>query len=234
MHNDIIIPSEVNIVAKEKNRAVFEIRPLLPGYGTTLGNALRRVILSSLPGAAITKVKIANVPHEFSTIPGVLEDVIDIMLNLKQVRLIMKSENFAELKLVAKGKKEVKAKDIKTPSTVEIVNKDLKLFTITDDKTEVDMTLIAERGRGYMPAEFLTQERLLPGEIMLDANFSPIVNVVYEVENYRFLMRTDYNLLRLTIETDGTMTPEEAFKEACQILINQFEALNKSVSHEAS
>jgi DNA-directed RNA polymerase subunit alpha len=223
--NDLITASDVSLVLKERNKAVFEIKPLSPGYGVTLGNALRRVLLSSLPGAAITKVKIENVPHEFTTIPGVLEDVLDIVLNLKQVRIKMEIEGPAELKLEVKGKGEVRAKDIQTPAGVEIVNKDLTLFTITSDETEVKMNLLVEKGRGYVPSELLSQERLLPGEIRLDANFSPIRNAVYEVENYRYLARTDYNLLRLTIETDGTMDPTEAFKEACRILINQFNSL---------
>lgn len=227
MHNDLILPTSFEIVSLEGNRAVFEIKPLFPGYGITLGNALRRVLLSSLPGAAITKVKIANVPHEFTTIPGVLEDVLDIALNLKQVRLKMNSEMPVEISLEVKGKKEVKAKDLQTSSAIEVVNKDLTLFTLTDEKAEVKMTLLVEKGRGYLPAEILYQERLLPGEIVLDANFSPIVNATYEVENYRFLARTDFNLLRLIIETDGTITPQEALKMACDILIDQFANLKK-------
>lgn len=227
MHNDLVLASEINLILKEKNKAVFEIKPLFPGYGVTLGNALRRVLLSSLPGAAITKVKIENVPHEFTTIPGVLEDVLDLVLNLKQVRIKMVGKEAQELKLEAKGKGEVKAKEIQVVSGVEIVNPELTLFTITDDKTEVKMSLLVERGRGYVPAELLSQERLLPGELRLDANFSPIKNAVYEVENCRYLTRTDFNLLRLTIETDGTMSPEEAFREASQILIDQFTALIK-------
>lgn len=225
MHNDLVLPSEINLILKEKNKAVFEIKPLFPGYGVTIGNALRRVLLSSMPGAAIVKVKIANVPHEFTTIPGVLEDVLDIMLNLKQVRIKMEGDEPKELKLTAKGKGEIRAKNIQTVTGVEIVNPELHLFTITDDKTAVEMTLVVEKGRGYVPAELLSQERLLPGEIRLDANFSPIKNAVYEVENYRYLTRTDFNLLRLTIETDGTMNPEDALQEACRVLINQLNAL---------
>lgn len=225
MHNDLVLPTDISLVSKEENKAVFEIKPLFPGYGVTLGNAIRRVLLASMSGAAIVKVKIENVPHEFTAIPGVLEDVLDISLNLKQVRVKMDADESKELKLEVKGKKDVKAKDIQTVSGVEIVNPDLHLFTITDDKTEVRMTLIVEKGRGYVSAELLSQDRLLPGEIVLDANFSPIKNVIYEVENYRYLTRTDFNLLRLTIETDGRMTSEDAFQEACQILIKQLNAL---------
>lgn len=229
MYNDLVLPNEINLILKEKNKAVFEIKPLFPGYGVTIGNTLRRVLLSSMPGAAITKVKIKNVPHEFSTIPGVLEDVLDIMLNLKQVRIKMEGDESRELNLIAKGKGEIKAKSIQTVTGVEIINPELHLFTITDDKTEVEMTLVVEKGRGYVSSELLSQERLLPGEIRLDANFSPIRNAVYEVESYRYLTRTDFNLLRLTIETDGTITPEDALQEACQVLINQLNVfLNKN------
>lgn len=229
MYNDLVLPNEINLILKEKNKAVFEIKPLFPGYGVTIGNALRRVLLSSMPGAAITKVKIKNVPHEFSTIPGVLEDVLDIMLNLKQVRIKMEGDESRELNLIAKGKGEIKAKSIQTVTGVEIINPELHLFTITDDKTEVEMTLVVEKGRGYVSSELLSQERLLPGEIRLDANFSPIRNAVYEVESYRYLTRTDFNLLRLTIETDGTITPEDVLQEACQVLINQLNVfLNKN------
>jgi DNA-directed RNA polymerase subunit alpha len=193
----------------------------------TLGNALRRVLLSSLVGAAITSVKIENVLHEFSTIPGVLEDVLDITFNLKRVRIKMDIEGPVELKLEAKGKKEVRAGDIKKVAGVEIVNPDLLIATLTSSQAELKMTLIVEKGRGYSPAEERMKGKVVAGEIILDAIFSPVINAVYEIENIRYAERTDYNLLRLTIETDGTKKPEEAFEEAVQILQEQLSALIK-------
>ncbi|MER3570272.1 MAG: DNA-directed RNA polymerase subunit alpha [Patescibacteria group bacterium] len=223
--NDLILPDKPKLILSEKNKAIFEIKPLYPGYGVTLGNALRRVLLSSLLGAAIVKVRIENVLHEFSTIPGVYEDVLDILLNLKKVRLKMQIEEPVELTLEAQGKKEIKAKDINTPAGVEIVNPDHHIATLTDDNASLKMVLVAEKGRGYVLSEELTKEKLIAGEIVLDANFSPVINVSYEVENIRYLERTDYNLLRLVIETDGTKTPQEALEEALDILIKQFQSL---------
>ena len=228
MINDLILPEKPKLIFSETNKAVFEIRPLYPGYGVTLGNALRRVLLSSLVGAAITKIKIENVPHEFSTIPGVLEDVLDITLSLKKVRFKMDIDEPVEVILDIKGEKEVRARDIKVPTGLKITNPDHYLATLTDKKAELKMILTVERGRGFSLAEERTKERLLPGEIVIDAIFSPVVNSAYEVENIRYQERTDYNLLRLTIETDGTKTPEECLEEAVKILIDQFNVfLNK-------
>ncbi|GIW67354.1 MAG: hypothetical protein KatS3mg096_222 [Candidatus Parcubacteria bacterium] len=227
MINDLVLPEKPKLILADGNKAVFEIAPLYPGYGVTLGNALRRVLLSSLVGAAITSVKIENVLHEFSTIPGVLEDVLDITFNLKRVRAKMEIEGPVELKLEVKGKKEIRAKDIKPVAGVEIVNPDLLIATLTSNEAELKMTLILERGRGYSPAEERMKERVVAGEIILDAVFSPVVNAVYEIENIRYAERTDYNLLRLTIETDGTKKPEEAFEEAVKILQDQLNALIK-------
>lgn len=228
MINDLILPEKPKLIFSETNKAVFEIKPLSPGYGVTLGNALRRVLLSSLVGAAITKVKIENVLHEFSTIPGISEDVLDITLNLKKVRFRMEINGPVEVNLEAKGEKEVKAKDIQIPAGLKIINPDHHLATLTDKKAELKMILTIEKGRGFSAAEERTKERLLPGEIVLDAIFSPVVNVIYEVENIRYQERIDYNLLRLTIETDGTKTPEEALEEATKILIEQLSVfLNK-------
>jgi len=227
MINDLVLPEKPKLVFAEGNKAIFEIAPLYPGYGVTLGNALRRVLLSSLIGAAITSVKIENVLHEFSTIPGVLEDVLDITFNIKKIRVNMEIEGPVELYLEAKGKKEVKAGDIKKVAGVEIVNPNLTIATLTADDAELKMTLILQKGRGYSPAEERMKEKVVAGEIVLDAIFSPVLNAVYEIENIRYEERTDYNLLRLTIETDGTKTPEEAFKEAVQILQEQLNSLIK-------
>jgi DNA-directed RNA polymerase subunit alpha len=227
MINDLILPEKPKLVLADGNKAVFEISPLYPGYGVTLGNALRRVLLSSLVGAAITSVKIENVLHEFSTIPGVLEDVLDITFNLKRVRIRMDIEGPVELKLEAKGKKEIRAGDIKKVAGVEIVNPDLLIATLTSSQAELKMTLIVEKGRGYSPTEERMKGKVVAGEIILDAIFSPVINAIYEIENIRYAERTDYNLLRLTIETDGTKKPEEAFEEAIKILQDQLSALLK-------
>lgn len=225
MINDLVIAEKARLILKEKDKAVFEIQPLSPGYGVTLGNALRRVLLSSLPGAAITRIKIDNVLHEFSTIPGVLEDVLDIALNLKKVRLSMDIDGPVELTLNAKGKKEVRAKDIQTVAGVSIVNPDHLIATLTKDSAELKITLTVEKGRGFSPAEERMKEKNIAGEIILDAIFSPVINAVYEIENIRYLDRTDFNLLRLTIETDGSKNPETVLEEAVKILINQLEAI---------
>ncbi len=225
MINDLVLAEKPKLVFFEANKGVFEIAPLSPGYGVTLGNALRRVLLSSLVGAAITKVKIEGVLHEFSTIPGVLEDVLDIVFNLKKVRIKMDIDGPAELFLEAKGKKEVRAKDIQTPAGVTIVNPNHLIATLTSEKATLKMNLVVEKGRGYSSVEERTKEKVVAGEIILDAIFSPVINAVYEIENIRYKERTDYDLLRLTIETDGTKTPEEALKEAVLILKDQLEAL---------
>jgi len=227
MINDLILPEKPKLVLVDGNKAVFEIAPLYPGYGVTLGNALRRILLSSLVGAAITSVKIENVLHEFSTIPGVMEDVLDITFNLKRVRIKMDIEGPVELSLEAKGKREVRAGDIKKVAGVEIVNPDLLIATLTSSQAELRIMLTVEKGRGYSPAEERMKERVVAGEIILDAIFSPVTNAIYEIENIRYAERTDYNLLRLTIETDGTKKPEEAFYEAVEILQNQLSALVK-------
>lgn len=236
---DIIhLPVEPRIVFKEGNRAVFEFAELYPGYGVTLGNALRRVLLSSIPGAALTSVKIEGIQHEFSTLPNLLEDIIEITLNLKQVRLQIKSESQEPqiLHLKAKGERIVTAADIKCPALVEIINKDLHIATLTSKSAELSMELIAEKGIGYVSAPEIKREKLPVGIINLDATFTPIRKVNFEVENMRVGERTDFNQLRLDVETDGTITPEEAFDKACDILISHFNAIKieRAVSTHAS
>lgn len=228
MIKELIFPESIKLVASEENKGVFEISPLYPGYGVTIGNALRRVLLSSIKGSAITTVSIEGVLHEFSTIPGVLEDVIDIILALKQIRIKYEGEEPVEMELEKSGEGEVFAGDIKTPFGVEIVNPNLKICTITNKDTTLKMKFIVEKGYGYSPAEERTKERVEPGTIVLDAIFSPIVNVSYEVENIVYKGRADYNLLRLTIETDGTIKPEEALLEAADILIKHFSIINEA------
>ncbi len=223
--NDLVFPEKPKPILYEEKKATFEIKPLFPGFGVTLGNALRRVLLSSLLGSAITKVRIEGVEHEFSTLPGVYEDILDILLNLKKIRIKMDLDYPVELKLEVKGKREVKAKDIEKVAGVEIVNPEVHIATLTREDAELRMYLTVEKGRGYVLSENLSKEKPKVGELYLDANFSPVVNVSYEVENVRYLERTDFDLLRITVETDGTKSPTEAINEAIEILINYFETL---------
>lgn len=228
----ISLPKKPKVTKKHPNKAVFEIEALYPGYGITIGNAIRRVLLSSLEGSAITKVKLAGVSHEFSTIKGVLEDVILILLNLKKVRFKMYNSEPQVGTLKVKGEKEIRASDFKLPPQVEIVNKDLHIATITDKNTTLEMEIQIERGIGYEPAERRKKEKLEIGAISLDAIYTPIKNVAFRFENMRVGERTDYDRLILEIETDGTLSPEKAFSDACQILVSHFSFLNKSLEPE--
>lgn len=218
----IQLPSEPKIISKKENTGIFEISPLYPGYGMTIGNALRRVLLSSLEGASVTSVKIKGVDHEFSTISGVMEDVVDIILNLKKVRFKVFKDEPVILSLVAKGEGEIKASDIKSTSDVEIVNPDQHIATITDKKTEIDAEITIEKGVGYVPVEQRQKEKLSIGKIATDGVFTPIKGVNFTVENIRVGQRTDYNKVVLEIETDGTISPEMALKSACEIAIEHF------------
>lgn len=209
-----------------ENAGRFVISDCYPGYGTTIGNALRRVLLSSLEGAGITSVKIKGVSHEFSTIEGVLEDVVQIILNLKRVRVRSFSEEPIKLTLSAKGEGEVTAGQIKTPSDVEIVNPDHLIATITDKKASLEMELEVQRGVGYVAAEQREDGEKEIGKIAIDTIFTPIRRVNYSVENVRVGKRTDYDKVSVDIYTDGTVTPAEAFSQAVEILMAQFEALS--------
>ncbi len=221
---NIPLPTKVEVKkSKEnKNKASIIIEPCYPGYGITLGNALRRVLLSSLKGGALVAVKIKGVHHEFSTIPYVKEDVVDIILNLKQLRLRIKGDNLEMLHLDVKGEKKVKASDIKTPPNVEIANPDLEIATLTDKKAHLEMKLWAKSGRGYLPSEEQEKREWEVDTITMDSIFTPIVNVGFKVENTRVGERTDFEKLILDIETDGTITPEEALKKSALILVRHF------------
>lgn len=199
------------------------IEPLPQGYGMTLGNALRRVLLSSLPGAAITQVKIAGVSHEYSTIKGVKEDVVQILLNLKKVRLSIDGDKPVKLDLSVKGPKEVTAKDLEVPAGAKVSNPDQPIATLTDAKTKLEIELTAEKGVGYVPVE--GRRGLGIGVIPLDANFTPIRKVNYRVEATRVGQITNFDKLTFEIETDGTTTPAESVKEAAQILSDYFNVL---------
>lgn len=222
----IPIPNKPNILESKNNKAVFEIKPCYPGYGLTLGNALRRVLLCSIPGTAVTGVKISGVKHEFSTIPYVLEDVVNIILNLKQLCFVMHSQEPQILTVSAKGERKVLAKDIKTSSDVEIVYKQAHIATLTDKKAFLEMEIILEKGLGYYPVEQRSARPREIGIIAIDAFFSPIKRVNYHVENIRMGKRTDFDKLILEIETDGSIVPEQAFEQAVEILLKHVKALD--------
>ncbi len=207
---------------KGKNQAVFEVQGLYPGYGVTIGNALRRVLLSSLEGVAVTEVKIKGVPHEFSTIPGVLEDMIMIILSLKNLRFKIHEGTTHKVELSVKGEKKVTGADFKIFPQIELTNPDLELATITDKKTELIMEITIEKGIGYEPRDHRKIKKPEIGAIAMDAIFTPIRNVNFNVENMRVGERTDFDKLSIEIETDGTITPEGAFYQACEILIKHF------------
>lgn len=228
----ISLPLLPKITKQEGNKAFFEIEGCYPGHGITLGNALRRVLLSSLGGAAITGVKIKGVQHEFSTIPFVAETVLDIILNLKQIRLKLHSDQPVKIFLKAKGEKEVSAKDIETPSEVEVVTKDVHIATLTDKKAALEMEIEVDRGLGYEPVESRKRERLEIGQIAIDAFFTPVKKVNFEVENMRVGERTDYNRLKIEIETDGTISPSEALEKAGKILVDHFGVISNFTKKE--
>jgi len=221
----IPLPNPPKVIQQKGNKAIFEIRSLYPGYGITLGNSLRRVLLSSLEGAAITQVKIKGVSHEFSTIPGVLEDVIMILLNLKKLRFKLFSKEPQKAVLKVKGEKEVTGKDLKLPSEVEIVNPQSHIATLTKPSALLEMEVLIEKGVGYLPVEGREEKKPEVGVIFLDAIFTPVKKVNFKVENMRVGKRTDFDKLKLEIETDGTVTPQEAFKKACEILLSHFKFL---------
>lgn len=224
----IPLPHKPKIIKQEKNKAVFEIEALYPGYGVTLGNSLRRVLLSSLSGAAVTQMKIKGVPHEFSTISGILEDVIQLMLNLKQLRFKIYTEEPQKATLKVKGEKKIKGSDFEIPAQLELLNKDCHIATLTDKKAELEMEIQIEKGIGYSPREARKKEKLEIGTIPLDAIFTPIRKVAFRVENMRVGERTDFDRLFLEIETDGTLSPESAFFQASDILIKHFSLFSES------
>lgn len=225
MQYDIILPSKPRVVSEEGNKGIYEIDGLYAGYGYTIGNALRRVLLSSLPGVAATSVKIEGISHEFSAAPGIKEDVILILLNLKQLRFKMHGDEPQIITLSVKGPKKVIAKDFNTPTQVEILNKDLVIATLTNKDAKLNLEVTVEKGLGYVPREVLKKEKIEIGTLILDALFTPIRRVNYEVENMRVGERTDYNRLRFVIETDGSISPAEALEKAIRVVTKQLEAI---------
>jgi DNA-directed RNA polymerase subunit alpha len=220
----IIMPSKPRIVLEEENKGVFEIDGLYPGYGHTLGNSLRRIILSSLPGASVTSIKIDGISHEFQTMDGIKEDVIVMILNLKKIRFKMLSDEPQTVTLSIKGPKEVLAKDVKTGGQVEILNPEIHLVEVTG-KVNLNIEMKVEKGLGFIPKEILQKEKVDIGTIAVDGIFTPIRRVAYEVENMRVGDNTNYNRLRISIETDGTLTPREAFLKSIEIMIYQLKSI---------
>lgn len=225
MDYTINLPSQPRVVKEDETSGVYEIDGLYAGYGHTLGNSLRRIILSSLPGAAITKIKIEGAQHEFSTIPHVKEDVINIILNLKRIRFKMHGDESQKISLSIVGQKEVTAKDIKVPTQLEILNKDAHVASLTSKDAKLDIEITVEKGLGYITRDFLHKERVEIGAIHLDALFTPIRRVNYEVENMRVGDRTDYNRLRFIIETDGSVSPKEALEKSIEIMISHLRSI---------
>lgn len=223
----ISLPNIPKVIQKEDNKAIFEISPLYPNYGVTIGNSLRRVLLSSLGGSVITQVKIEGISHEFSGLPGVLEDVLIILLNLKKIRFKVFSEEPKILTLEIKGEKKVQAKDFKLNPEVEIVNPETHIATLTDKKACLKIEAKVEKGIGYSTSEEREKKESEVGVICLDAVFTPIKKVNFEIENVIVGKRTDFEKLKLEIETDGTISAEEAFLKAVNILIDHFSLLAK-------
>lgn len=224
MSKMIHTPGVVNVDEHNNTSATFTVEPLHTGYGMTLGNSLRRVLLSSIAGAAVTAFKVEGATHEFTTLPGVKEDVVDIMLNLKGVRFRVFGGETQTLRIVKKGKGNVTARDIQVNADVEVVNSDHVIATIDDDKANFVMDLTIEAGRGYRTIEEGTAKKA-SDMIAIDASFGPVLRVRYKVENTRVGQLTNLDKLHITVDTDGSITPSEAFEEAAAILVNQYTAL---------
>lgn len=220
----IILPSKPKTVLEEGFKGVYEIDGLVPGYGYTLGNSLRRIILSSLRGAAVTAVKIDGVSHEFSTIEGIKEDAITILLNLKNVRFNVTGEEPQKVTLSVKGPKIVTAADINAKGSIEVVNTDQYICEVTG-KNALTIELTVERGLGFVPRDQHHKQKAEIGTIFLDAIFSPIRRVSYDVEEMRVGDKTNFNRLRMTIETDGTISPRSALEQSVNTMIEQLAAI---------
>ncbi len=229
----IPLPSKPHIARKEGNKAIIEVAGFYPGYGLTIGNCLRRVLLSSLEGAAITQIKIEGVSHEFSTVPGVFEDVVFLILNLKKLTFKMYSGEPQTITLSVKGEREVKGKDFKLTSELELANPETHIATITKPSAELKIEALVESGVGYEPAKGREVKKPEIGVMPIDAIFTPMKKVSLKVENMRVGNRTDFDLLRLEIETDGTINPEDAFKKSADILIEHFSIIAK-INEETS
>lgn len=219
---DIAVP-HITATESQQNYASYDIEPLEAGYGMTLGNSLRRVLLSSLSGAAVTSIKLDGAQHEFQDIPGVKEDVTDIVLNVKKLRLRSFSDRPVTMRIEVAGAREVTGADIQAPSTIEIVNPDLHIATLDDDNARFEMELVVESGKGYVPAESKEDQPI--GQIPVDAIFSPVQKVNYVVEHTRVGQMTNYDKIVLQLWTDGTITPDEALRQASQVLVQHFQMI---------
>ena len=224
--------AEINDLGE--NSSSFVIRPLYYGYGNTLGNSLRRVLLSSIKGAAITAFRLEGTTHEFSAVPGIVEDTVDIMLNLKNIHFKSHSDAPVEIHLEKKGAGVVKAGDIKLPAELELANPQQIICTIDDPKFVLNMDMVVDTGRGYMSMDQSSAERVHDDMIAIDAVFTPVIRVRYKAENTRVGQDTNLQQLTLTVDTDGTITPREAFEEAAAILVNQYKALAGSTTVESA
>ena len=234
MSKHIHTPALASVTDHNPTSATFMIEPLHPGYGMTLGNSLRRVLLSSIAGAAVTGFRINGISHEFTTVKGVKEDVVAIMLNLKNIRFKVFSDEAQTITLTKKGKGTVTAKDLQLNSDVEVVNPGQVICTIDDDKASVNIELVVETGRGYRPLDEQGSGRKVSDMIMMDALFTPVLRVRYKVENTRVGQMTDLDRLLLTVDTDGSITPRDAFEEAAAILVNQYTSLAGQTRVEAA
>ena len=222
---NIAIPSKPEIINESETEGTYEISSLYPGYGNTLGNALRRMLLSSIPGSAITTIRIHGTPHEFSALDGIKQDALTVVVNMKNIRIKANTEAFPQkIHLKKKGEGAVTAGDFEVPSQIEIVNKDLVIAEISDDKTELQIEADVHKGIGFRPREDFSEDSSV-GSIVVDAIFSPVKRSSYEVENMRVGDRTDFNRLTLFIETDGTITPRDALEKALRTMVSQFEAM---------
>ena len=234
MSNVIHNPALAKVVDNSDVSTSFIIEPLHAGYGNTLGNSLRRVLLSSIRGGAIVAFRIEGATHEFTTVPGVAEDVVDITLNLKGVNLVVHSNEPVELRLEKKGAGPVTAGDIKLSADVEVVNPDHVICTIDDPKKSVIIDLVVDSGRGYQTIEEASKLRLHSDMVAIDAMFSPVTRVRFKVDPTRVGQETNLEKLEVTVETDGSITPRAAFEEAAAILVNQYTALAGSTTVEAA
>jgi len=227
-------PALASVSDNGTTSSTFVIEPLHAGYGNTLGNSLRRVLLSSIRGGAIVAFRIEGATHEFTTVAGVKEDVVDIMLNLKGVNVKVHSDEPIELRLEKKGAGEVTAADIKTTADVEVMNPEQVICTIDDPKKSIVIDLVIEAGRGYQTIENSSKNRMHSDMIALDAMFSPVTRVRFKVDPTRVGQETNLDKLELTVETDGSLSPREAFEEASAILVNQYSALAGSTTVESA
>ena len=227
-------PALANVTDNDDNSSSFVIEPLHAGYGNTLGNSLRRVLLSSIRGGAIVAFRIEGATHEFTTVPGIQEDVVDITLNLKGVNFRVETDEPVELRLEKKGAGVVTAGDIKTTADVEVMNPEQIICTIDDPKKSVVIDMVIETGRGYQTIEESSKNRLHSDMIAVDAMFSPVTRVRFKVDPTRVGQETNVDKLELTVETDGSLTPREAFEEAAAILVNQYTALAGATTVESA